>query len=61
MKGFKILRVFMIIALLILTGYSIYAGINAVKEDRTISAAIDFVYAGIDMTCWVYWAFIFNL
>lgn len=60
MKAFKILRVFMFIALLIFTGYSIYAGINAVKADRTINAAIDFVCAGIDMSCWVYWAFIFK-
>lgn len=55
MKGFKILRVFMLIAIALLTAYAVYCGIGYVEEEKIGDATLQFVLAGIDIACWFYW------
>lgn len=55
MKALKILRVFMLIALALFTTYAILCGISYVGEGKTGDAAVQFVCAGIDISCWFYW------
>ena len=61
MKGFKILRVFMLIALALFTAYAVYYGICDVVEGKTGDAALQFVCAGIDIACWFYWLIVLRV
>ena len=45
----------MLIALALFTTYAILCGISYVGEGKTGDAAVQFVCAGIDISCWFYW------
>ena len=61
MKALKILRVFMLIAIALLTAYAVYNGRGYVVEGKTDYAAVQFVCAVIDIACWFYWLIVLRI